>query len=406
MHSKSDAQLLREYAEHGTELAFTAIVTRHTNLVYSAAVRQLDSPDMATEITQRVFIGLARGARTLSPRLDEDASLAGWLCRSARNIALNLRRDEFRQHSRERQAMENISPMSETAPDWEHLRPVLDEAMSELSEPDYDALVMRFFNNQDLRSIGLAFGVTDNTAQKRVSRALDKLREHLSRRGIKSTAAALSIVLSTNAVQAAPAGLAVTISTAAALAGTTISTPTTIAATKIIAMTTLQKALITVTTAIVIGAGIYEARQQQKAPSLGLAVNTPAASGPVMEFDAREYNFGKVVAGDMVRHIYKVSNTGSGPLEITNIVPSCGCTTCRDYTRRIEPGGAGIISIQFNSAHKSGNIIKTLTIYSNAKNQPKQILFIKGLVAKANAPVAALGASITGVIAQQGNTVR
>src|SRR5882724_8177462 len=139
MQSKSDAQLLREYAEHGIELAFTEIVARHTNLVYSAALRQVHSPDTAAEIAQSVFIALARGSWALSPRLAEDASLAGWLCRSARNISLNLRRDEFRQKSRERQAMEDLNPISETALDWEHLRPVLDQAMSELNEPNYDA---------------------------------------------------------------------------------------------------------------------------------------------------------------------------------------------------------------------------------------------------------------------------
>ncbi len=260
MQTKSDARLLREYAERGIENAFAEIVKRHTNLVYSAAVRQTDSPDMAAEITQSVFIGLAQGARTLLPRLAEDASLAGWLCRSARNISLNLRRDEFRQHSRERQAMELLDPISETAPDWERLRPVLDDAMSELSEPDYDALVMRFFNREDLRSIGRALGVTDDTAQKRISRALGKLREYLHRRGINNTGAALAAVLSANAVQAAPAGLAIAISTAA-LAGTTLKASTAIAATKTIAMTTIQKALFTITTVVAIGTGIYEARQ-------------------------------------------------------------------------------------------------------------------------------------------------
>src|SRR6266508_3589731 len=198
MQPKSDAQLLREYAEHGTEAAFAEIVTRHTNLVYSAALRQVASPDIAAEIAQSVFIGLARGARSLSSRLAENASLAGWLCRSARNTSRNLRRDEFRRHSRERLAMEHLDPTSETAPDWERLRPVLDDAMSELDESDYDALVMRFFKNQDLRSVGVALGVSDDTAQKRVSRALEKLREHFSRRGITTSAAALSIVLSAN----------------------------------------------------------------------------------------------------------------------------------------------------------------------------------------------------------------
>src|SRR6266566_3619516 len=104
MQPKSDAQLLREYADHGAEAAFAEIVARHTNLVYSAALRQVDSPDIAAEIAQRAFIGLARGARTLSRKLADSASLAGWLCRSARNISLNLRRDEFRRHSREMQA--------------------------------------------------------------------------------------------------------------------------------------------------------------------------------------------------------------------------------------------------------------------------------------------------------------
>src|SRR5947209_5521643 len=80
--------------------------------------------------------------------------------------------------------MENLDSMPDTTPDWERLRSVLDEAMAGLSEADYDAVVMRFFKNQDLRSVGLALGLSDDAAQKRVSRALDKLRDLLSQRGI------------------------------------------------------------------------------------------------------------------------------------------------------------------------------------------------------------------------------
>ncbi len=248
MNPKSDSELLREYAEHGQEGAFAEIVNRHTNLVYSAALRQVNSPDVAAEVAQGVFVGLARGARALCARLTEDATLAGWLCRSARNVSLNLRRNEIRRHSRERLAMEQLDPTPVTGPDWEKLRPVLDEAMGELSEPDYDAVVLRFFKNQDLLSVGRALGVSDDAAQKRVSRALDKLREFLSERGITTTAGALSIVLSGNAVQAAPVGLAATIAGAAALSGATFAAAATAAtATKAIAMTTLQKTLITLT---------------------------------------------------------------------------------------------------------------------------------------------------------------
>ncbi len=261
MQPKSDAQLLREYAESGSESAFTELVARHTNLVYSAALRQLLSSDLACDVAQNVFTSLARSAHALAGKLNPDASLAGWLCRCTRNLALNLRRDDFRRHSRERQAMENLHSTPETAPDWDRLCPVLDEAISGLNVADHDALVLRFFKNQDLRSVGLALGVSDDTAQKRVSRALEKLRDHLAHHGITTTGSALAMAISANAVQAAPAGLAATISTTAILAGTTMAATATATAIKTIAMTTLQKSLITATLAVVAGAGIYEARQ-------------------------------------------------------------------------------------------------------------------------------------------------
>jgi len=165
MQSKSDAKLLREYAEHGNEFAFTEIVSRHTDLVYSAALRQVNSPDLACDVTQGVFVGLARGAQSLCGRLDEQASLAGWLCRTARNLSLNLRRDEFRRHSRENQAMKDLDSNERTGADWDQVHPILDEALSELNEADHDAVVLRYFKNHDLRTVGRALGVSDDTAQ-------------------------------------------------------------------------------------------------------------------------------------------------------------------------------------------------------------------------------------------------
>src|SRR4051812_5081561 len=257
MQPKSDAQLLREYAVNGSERAFTELVERHTNLVYSAAARQVDGADTAAEVTQSVFIILSREAQGLATRLAEDASVAGWLCRSARNIALNVRRNEFRKHARERESVEQLNSGSET-PDWEQLGPVLDEAMSELSEPDYDALVMRFFKNQDLRSIGNALGVTDDTAQKRVSRALDKLRDQLCQRGVRSSAVALSIVLSANAVQSAPLSLSATIFANTALSAGAVKSGA-IGLANTIFMTTVQKTVIATVIVAAMGTGVYEA---------------------------------------------------------------------------------------------------------------------------------------------------
>jgi RNA polymerase sigma factor (sigma-70 family) len=260
MQFKSDARLLCEYAENGAEAPFDELVERYAGLVYSAALRQVESPAAAAEIAQNVFVGLARNARSVSGRLAPEASLAGWLCRSARNLSLNLRRDEFRRRARERQLMEEILSVPENPPDWERVRGVLDEAMADLDEADYDAVVLRFYQNRDYRAVGAVLGVSDDTAQKRVARALEKLRESLSRRGIRATSAVLSAVLVANAVQSAPAGLAAGISAAVA-AGAAVSTSTAIAVTQIIAMTTLQKTLIAVTIAALAGAGIYETHQ-------------------------------------------------------------------------------------------------------------------------------------------------
>jgi RNA polymerase sigma factor (sigma-70 family) len=264
MQELSDAQLLCDYAERGTETAFGEIVARHADLVFSAALRQVNSPDLAADLAQTVFTDLARKSRLLASRLSPDASLVGWLYRSTRFAALRHLRDEIRHASHERQAMEQLLTDSEATPDWEHIRPILDEAMAGLNDDDRDALLLRYFKNHDFRAVGLALGVSDDTAQKRVSRALDKLRDHLSRRGITTPAAALSIVLSANTVQAAPVGLAVTISTAATVASTSANTSTALAVTKNIAMTTLQKALIAAALATAVGTGVYEARRASR----------------------------------------------------------------------------------------------------------------------------------------------
>jgi RNA polymerase sigma factor (sigma-70 family) len=254
MHDQSDAQLLRLYAEHGNEAAFREIVERHTGLVYGSALRQVASPDLAQDVAQSVFTDLARKAQTLTRTLDEQSSLLGWLYRSTRFAALTQLRNDHRRQARERQVMEHFDIASETAPEWDRVQPILDEAMSELSEAEREALLLRYFKNTDFRTIGRIFQISEDTAQKRVSRALERLRQHLTNRGVTTTAVALSTALSANAATVAPAGLSAILSSAA-LAGTTITAATAIA------MTTLQKTLVLVAVAAAVGTGIYEARR-------------------------------------------------------------------------------------------------------------------------------------------------
>jgi RNA polymerase sigma factor (sigma-70 family) len=226
MHDQSDAQLLCAYAEHGTEAAFAEIVARHTDLVYSAALRQVYSPDLARDVTQSVFTDLARKAREVSFKISPEASLVGWLYRGTRFAARDLYRNETRRTQRERQAMEQVHPTHETPPDWEQLHPVLDDAMAELDDPDRDALLLRYFKNHDLRTVGAALGISDDAAQKRVSRAVEKLRGFFTTRGVAFPTAALTAAISVNSVHAAPAALAKSVTAVAVAKGAAASSST------------------------------------------------------------------------------------------------------------------------------------------------------------------------------------
>jgi RNA polymerase sigma factor (sigma-70 family) len=265
MEAKSDAQLLRHYAVEKSEPAFGEVVHRHADLVYSAALRQVGSQDLAGEIAQRVFIDLARKARSLAGRVREDGSLAGWLYRATRYAALNLLREERRRHARERQVMPELDSASESSPDWNSVSPLLDEAISGLDEQEREALLLRFFKNQDFHAVGAAIGVSDDTAQKRVTRSLEKLRVALQRRGVTTSAAALSAALASHAVQAAPAGLAAAW-ISASLAHATAGGGAMIALIKLMSMTKLQLGL----SAIVVGGlAATVALQHQNESKLG-----------------------------------------------------------------------------------------------------------------------------------------
>ena len=249
-------QLVAEYVRNGSDATFRELVSRYVDLVYSTALRLVEGDThRAEDITQTVFVDLARKARTLPA----DVRLGGWLHRDTCQVAGHTLRGERRRQSRERQAAEMNALQNHSAADFSQVAPLLDEAINELGEADRTAILLRFFEQQDFRTVGQALGSNEDAARMSVTRALEKLEEFLKRRGVTTTAASLGVVLTANAVQAAPVGLAVTISTAVALAGTTITTTTAVV------MTTLQKTIIGATIAATVGVGIFEARQASDA---------------------------------------------------------------------------------------------------------------------------------------------
>jgi RNA polymerase sigma factor (sigma-70 family) len=254
----TDSQtLLAQYIQHGSEEVFRELVARYVDLVYSTALRLVEGDShRAKDVSQIVFVDLASKARTFS----SDIKLGGWLHRHTCFVAANTLRGERRRQFRERQAVEMNALHDDAGTNFAAVAPLLDEAIDELNETDREAILLRFFEQQDFRAVGKAIGQSEDAARMKVNRALEKLEALLKQRGLTTTAAALFVALSVNAVQAAPIGLAVTFSTAA-FAGTAISTTTVLTATKTIAMITLQKTLITATIAVAVGVGIYEANR-------------------------------------------------------------------------------------------------------------------------------------------------
>jgi RNA polymerase sigma factor (sigma-70 family) len=221
-----DMELVQEYARHSSEEAFATLVSRHVNLVYSVALRQLRDAHLAEEVTQAAFIILARKAGSLGPK----TIVSAWLCRTAQYAAARALRTQRRRQCREQEVYMQSSlnqPEPDSSP-WPDIAPLLDIAMAQLGKKDHSAIVLRYFEGKDLKQVGAALGVTENTAKTRVSRAVEKLRKFFVRRGITLSAAVIAGAISANSVQAAPVALAksvtaIAIAKGAAASGSTLT---------------------------------------------------------------------------------------------------------------------------------------------------------------------------------------
>ncbi|HEY0945389.1 MAG TPA: sigma-70 family RNA polymerase sigma factor [Opitutaceae bacterium] len=269
--------MLRRYSESGSEEAFTELVSRHFNLVYFAALRQLPhAPNLAEEVAQRTFCLLARKA----PALARHPALAGWLHTTALFAARDLRRAETRRHHREQQAFAMNEMLSDPSPEveWERIRPVIDSALGELEPRDREAILLRFFENRPYAEIGAVLNLTANTVRMRIERATDRLRTALARRGVTSTAAALGAALTVPGGVAAPAGLAHQTSAAALAGAGTVGIGATL-------FTTLQlmisaKTIATSATAaalVALGVALHQHQQLASAHAAGAALRQQQA---------------------------------------------------------------------------------------------------------------------------------
>ena len=222
-----DMALLRDYAANNSETAFAELVSRRVGFVYSAALRQVRDPHLAGEITQAVFIILAQKVG----RMSEKTILTGWFFRTTRFAALAQMRADAKRSLRTaivqkelQMQTENSSAVSDGI--WNQMSPLLDEALTALGEKDRQAVLLRFFENKSLAEVGNELGMGEDTARKRVSRALVKLHRYFAKRGVTSTTATIAEKISTNSIQAVPAALANTVTAVAVAKGAAASAST------------------------------------------------------------------------------------------------------------------------------------------------------------------------------------
>lgn len=199
-----DSQLIRQFVEEKSETAFAELVRRHVDLVYSAALRVTRQPHLAEDVSQAVFILLARKAPAFSTR----TIIPGWLYRTTQFVAARAIRSEMRRQQREQEAFAMQQISSPTADAWQNLEPALEEAMAQLSANDRDAIVLRYFQDEPLHNVGAKMGISEEAARKRVDRSLQKLQGILNRKGVTVPAGVLGAILVAHSVSAAPATLA------------------------------------------------------------------------------------------------------------------------------------------------------------------------------------------------------
>ncbi len=318
MNASSDPQLLRDYAERRSEAAFAELVRRHIDLVHSAAFRMVNDSHLAKDVSQGVFVALAKDAGKLAGH----PVLSGWLHRTARNLAAKVVRTDVRRRVREKEAVA-MNDSSETDTSWEEIAPHLDAALADLSEPDRDAVLLRYFEKKPANEMSEILGISAEAAQKRVTRAVEKLRENFAKRGITAGVAGIVGTISTHAVQAAPVGLAMQISSTASLTTT-----------QGLSTVVLRKCLLTAAVGISIGLAIYQSDRAAKLQRENLTLRESFNARPISVARARMASGSSQDATIDAM----VSDAGDG----FQVMATIGGVTDPGEFSLIAPGGRGI----------------------------------------------------------------
>jgi RNA polymerase sigma factor (sigma-70 family) len=331
-----DHRLLADFRAAGSQAAFAQLVARHLDLVYSIARRRVGDAHLAEDVTQAVFLTLARKASSIG----SDVVISGWLFNTARLVANNAMRLRQRQQKRELSARGFANPTGvspsprQSSPDWDAIAPHLESAMDHLGRGERDAVLLRFYQGMSFKEVAGAIGISEDAAAQRVSRGVAKLRAYFAAHGVNTSADALTMGVAAHAVAAAPAALQSTVATSAnagagaASAGGTTPTATTLSNGAIHAMAIANlKLAVAVVAAIMltgtVGVVSYNAISRAAPAPAPRAAATPATAPTTAAAAARpnidpdmaallarklpELNFQQIAASDVIDFLRDVT---------------------------------------------------------------------------------------------------
>jgi RNA polymerase sigma factor (sigma-70 family) len=288
MQAMDDMTLLREYVTRNSEKAFETLVSRYIGLVHSAALRQVRDSHQAEEITQVVFAILARKA----DRIPEKTILSGWLFKTTRFTAIAQIRAAMKRRQREQEAhMHNELQATPEDSLWEQMSPMLDEALTSLSEKDRQVVLLRFFENKSLAEVGSRMDAGEDAARKRITRAVEKLHRFFLKRGVASTTAIIAGVIAAHSVQATPAALTQSV-TAVALTKGAVAGSSTLTlikgALKVMAWTKIKSTVVVTVAVVFLAAGTTGVviQHQHRENASGNAAANPGFATPEAAFQS------------------------------------------------------------------------------------------------------------------------
>ena len=196
-----DRLLLQRFVRDNSQEAFAALTARYVSLVYAVCRREMGDADAAEDVTQAVFLILARKA----PSLGRNVVLSGWLFQTARFAAKNARLRELRRKHYEEKAMERHPQAATGEAHWNEIEPLLNKSLARLKAADRDCLLLRFFQDMTFAEVGTCLGLSEEAARKRVTRALEKLRYFFGKEEVYLPSVALAGLLTAHAAQTVPA---------------------------------------------------------------------------------------------------------------------------------------------------------------------------------------------------------